>query len=116
MDTAYKVIKAANPQSLVILSLGGTVLYWQLPRVRPSKFADSHFFTSPYAPLAWNTEALHEAEEADIIVLTDDDNHPHLSGHVESTSGVLLQRPEWVAMFKQRHLLYDDGKWSVWSR
>lgn len=116
MDSALAVVTASKPRSLVVLGLGGTLLYWYVPDVKKSKFADSHFFTSPYAPGAWNADALREAGEADIIVMQDDDVHPRLTGYNASTRSVLMQRPEWIALFNTRHLLRDDGKWSVWKK
>jgi len=116
MDSTLSIVRAANPRSVVVLGEAGTLLYWYLPGVIKSKFAQAHFFTSTYAPVIWNTEALREAEAADIVVLLDDDANKSIAGHSLTTRDVLFQRPEWVAMFEGRTLLHEFDHWSVWGR
>lgn len=120
MEPLIAAVTDAQPRSLVVLGLGGTLLYWHLPDcppgMRKSKFADSHFFTSEYAPPAWQAEALVEASAADVLVLQDDDAHPRLSGHAQTTREALMARPAWAAMFATRRTVFDDGDMSVWVR
>lgn len=116
MDSAIAAVKRVQPRSLVVLGVGGTVLYWYVPGVRKSKFATAHFFTSRYAPSEWNSEALREATEADVIALQNDDAHPRLAGHAQTTREVLMSRPAWAAMFATRQVVFDDGDMSVWVR
>mgnify|MGYP000287420369 CR=1 FL=1 len=137
MEPLIAAVANAHPRSVVVLGLGGTLLYWHLPQqsmhlvpraehlvpqgehlpgLRKSKFADSHFFTSSYAPPAWQAEALIEAREADVIVLQDDDSHPRLSGHLETTKAALIRRAAWAELFAERRVVFDDGNMSVWTR
>ncbi len=78
-------------QQIILVSIGGNLINYNIKNNRVSKFSQSTFYFSNANIQKWKNEIVEEFRTANLIIIQTNDNHPILNGH-NFTSMEMVER------------------------